>query len=77
MAKNDSSEIRTKHIDIEFHFERNSLSNNLIAIEYLPKNKIVADVLTEPVQLVLLNNFKTELGLLSVPALETVTEEKC
>ncbi len=36
MAKNDSSSTRTKHIDIQYHFFRDSLSKKLFKNRLLP-----------------------------------------
>ncbi len=58
MAKNDSSSARTKHIDIQYIFVRDSLRKNLFTIAYCPTNEMVADVLTKPVQKVLLKHSK-------------------
>ncbi len=48
MAKNDSSSTRTKHIDIQHHFVRDSLSKNKFSIEYYSTKDMAADLLTKP-----------------------------
>ncbi len=63
MSKNDTSSTRTKHIDIQYHFVKDSLSKNMFSIDYCPTENMAADILTKPLQRVLLEKFKTELGL--------------
>lgn len=67
MARNDSSGTRTKHIDIQYHFVRDSLSKELFAIDYCPTTDMTADILTKPLARSLLERHKTRLGLSSIP----------
>lgn len=39
---------RTKHIDIKFHFVRESISAGKLALEHVPTEDMVADILTKP-----------------------------
>ena len=39
---------RTKHIDVAYHFTRECVTNGDIAVEYIPTNHMIADVLTKP-----------------------------
>ncbi len=63
MAKNDSSSTRTKHIDIQYHFVRDCLAKNLFSVDYCPTQDMAADLLTKPLQRVLLEKFRSKLGL--------------
>ena len=63
MAKNDSSGTRTKHIDIKYHFVRDSHAKNLFSLEYCPTTEMAADILTKPLERTLLNKHCTTLGL--------------
>ncbi len=54
MAKNDSSSTRTKHIDIQYRFVRDCLAKNLFYVDYCPTQDMAADLLTKPLQRVLL-----------------------
>lgn len=38
---------RTKHIDIRYHFVRNAFEENLIKVEYLSTQEMVADIMTK------------------------------
>ncbi len=63
MSKNDTSRTRTKHIDIQYHFVKDSLSKHMFSIDYCPTENMAADLLTKPLQRVLLEKIKTKLGL--------------
>ncbi len=45
MSKNDSSSTRTKHIDIQYHFVRDSLAKKLFSIDFCPTQEMAADLL--------------------------------
>ncbi len=62
MSKNDSSGTRTKHIDIQYHFVRDSLSKNLFSIQYCPSSEMAADVFTKPLQRVLHDKFRSQVA---------------
>lgn len=72
MARNDSSGTRTKHIDIQYHFVRDSLSKNLFAVDYCPTADNTADILTKPLLRSLLDRHKRALGLSNVPSQENI-----
>ncbi len=63
MTKNDSSSSRTKHIDIQYHFVRDSLSKGMFLIDYCSTKEMAADLLTKPLQCVLIEKFNIMLGL--------------
>lgn len=48
---------RTKHIDIRYHYVKDLISKNVIKVEYLPTDKMIADVLTKPLGRVKHNEF--------------------
>ena len=39
---------RTKHIDVRFHFVRNSIKDKVISVVYCPTTEMIADFLTKP-----------------------------
>ena len=47
LAKNPVFHSRTKHIDIKFHFLREKVEEGVIALEYKPTDKMIADGLTK------------------------------
>eukprot|EP00171_Calliarthron_tuberculosum_P013551 IDg13551t1 len=66
MSRNDSSGTRKKHINIQFHFARNSLSKGLYEIYFCPTVEMRADILTKPLQRILLERHRTYVGVCSV-----------
>lgn len=47
IAKGTNS-AKTKHIDIAYHFVQNCVQENIIDLNYVPTNKMLADILTKP-----------------------------
>ena len=43
-----TSSAKTKHIDVAYHFVRESLENNTIYLKYIPTGMMLADILTKP-----------------------------
>ena len=48
IAKNPAEHLRTKHIDIRYHYIREALSENIIKLDYCPTQHMLADILTKP-----------------------------
>ena len=49
IAKNDGYPSRAKHIDIRYHFIRDHIKDEKIAIEYIDSKNQLADFLTKPI----------------------------
>jgi hypothetical protein len=47
LSKNPQHHSRSKHIDVKYHFIRNSYQNGLIELAYIPTAEMVADILTK------------------------------
>ncbi len=47
LSKNPQHHNRTKHINIKYHFVRDSCQKGLIELAYIPTSEIVADILTK------------------------------
>ncbi|KAI0991612.1 hypothetical protein K3495_g16575 [Podosphaera aphanis] len=47
LAKGTNS-ARTKHIDVAYHYTRECITNGDIELEYIPTDKMLADILTKP-----------------------------
>lgn len=54
---------RTKHIEVDYHFVRERVSQKLLEIDFVPSSDQVADGFTKPLSTRLLENFKTNLNL--------------
>jgi hypothetical protein len=48
LANNPEHHAQTKHIDVQYHFVRDSVENERIKSEYCPTAEMVADALTKP-----------------------------
>jgi kynurenine formamidase len=48
LSKNSVFHARSKHIDIQYHFIRDTVATGEILIEYLPTEYMVADIMTKP-----------------------------
>ena len=48
IAKNPIAHARTKHIDICYHFIRETIQDKTIELRYCPTDKMLADLLTKP-----------------------------
>ena len=47
MAKNNQYHARTKHIDIRYHFIRETVARNIVKIHYCPTKQMIADIFTK------------------------------
>ena len=57
---------RSKHIDTKFHFIRDLFTKGEIVLEYCPSDRMVADILTKPLEAVKTRQFVDQLGLVNV-----------
>jgi hypothetical protein len=53
----------TKHIEVDFHFVRERVTQKLLEIEFVPSGDQIADGFTKALSVRLLENFKTNLNL--------------
>ena len=77
MARNDASGTRTKHIDIRYHFVRDSLLKTLFGIDYCPTSDMAADLLTKPLQRVQFIKLREMIGVSDISSIEQVKEGEC
>ena len=64
LARNTAVNRRNKHIDVRYHFIRQTVQDRIIEIEYCPTEDMVADMLTKPLSRVKLHRFARLVGLL-------------
>lgn len=63
LAKDDRYHLRTKHIDIRYHFIRYHIERNEVVVTYCPTEDMVADILTKALPSMKAKHFASCLGL--------------
>ena len=63
LAKNPVMHSRTKHIDIRFHFLRDSYEKGEIEVIHVPTQQQTADILTKPLEQTTFARLRGELGV--------------
>ena len=54
---------RTKHIDVHFHFIRQTISQNHLSLHYIPTDDMIADIFTKSLSHHKFTKFRNLLGL--------------
>ena len=62
-ANNNTSSRRTKHVDIQYHFIRDAVSEGKVKFEYCPTEHMAADVLTKALLRVQFGRFREMIGV--------------
>lgn len=63
LTKDSTFHARTKHIDIRFHFIRETVASGQLTIPYCPTDEMIADIFTKPLGRTKLHKFRSLLGL--------------
>jgi len=63
LARNPILNARAKHIDIIYHFARERVQLGQVCFEWCPTTKMVADILTKPLQRDKFARFRTDMGI--------------
>ena len=56
LIKNPVKHMKSKHIDIRYHFVRECYQDNHIVVEYVPTSNNIADMFTKPAKRHMLKN---------------------
>ena len=72
LSKNPKNHSRTKHIDVKFHYVRESVDNGTIAVEYRPTAEMIADTLTKGLAKPKFEKFRNDMGVLDVTSIRTI-----
>ncbi len=63
LAINPANHLCAKHIDIQYHKVRELITDDVLELDYIPTEEMVADELTKPLTLTKHEYFITMLGL--------------
>ena len=63
LTRGGSDSNKTKHIDIRYHFIRSHVEQKRIKVQYMPTDKMVADILTKNLGCSKHNYFISKLGI--------------
>ncbi|KAF3706927.1 Copia protein Gag-int-pol protein Copia VLP protein Copia protease [Channa argus] len=61
LARNPVNRQRCKHIDIKYHFTRETVNSGRVNLEYCPSEKMVADIMTKPATKLKLSMFTEDM----------------
>ena len=66
LSKNPVFHDRSKHIEVRFHFIRESIEQGKIAIEYICTEDHLADILTKPLGRVKFEDMRARIGVIDI-----------
>ena len=66
LSRNPKDHSRTKHIDVKYHFVRESVEKEIIRVVYCPTAEMVADILTKGLARLKFEKFREAMGVLDV-----------
>jgi len=63
LSKDSTFHARTKHIDVHFHFIRQTVSQNQISLDYIPTMDMIVDIFTKSLSFHKFSGFRSLLGV--------------
>ena len=66
LAKNPITHSRTKHIDIRYHYIRETVQRGAIDLQYCPTQEMCADLLTKALPKMQFEKLRQMLGIQSI-----------
>ena len=63
LANNPEHHAKTKHIDIQYHFVREHVTNNTIQLSYISTKEQLADILTKTLSGLTFKNLVSQMNL--------------
>jgi hypothetical protein len=63
LIKHPIASLRSKHIDVIYHFARERAARGEVKFEYLKTDDMVADIMTKPLSEAKLVKFRNEMGI--------------
>ena len=63
IAKNPIAHARTKHIDIRYHYIRETVQEGFVELHYCPTEKMIADILTKPLPRGRFETLREDMGM--------------
>ena len=61
MANNLKGSMRTRHIDIKYHFVRQQVNDGVLSMDWISTSGMIADILTKPLKRILFTKFRNTL----------------
>ena len=66
LSKNPKDHSRTKHIDVKYHYVRESVENDIIGVVYCPTAEMTADTLTKGLSKPKFEKFREAMGVMDI-----------
>jgi hypothetical protein len=63
MAKDPIASVRSKHIDVAYHFIRERIARKEVSLSFIPTDDMAADMFTKPVGIAKFSKCKLLIGL--------------
>ena len=63
LTKNQKHNPRTKHIDLKYHFVRDTIMDRIIEVKYCPTEDMMADIFTKALSKVKFEKMRTLIGV--------------